>query len=96
VKLLVKLLQNQKAHKELLSSWLWAFCCCRGRDRTSTRQLAIAQSLSTVRQISVVDPGRLLRDGSTLRLSCYPHPRDKRACLPKFHHPTVVKNWCKF
>ena len=27
--------------------------------------------------------------GSMLRLSCYPHPRDKGACLPKFHHPTI-------
>jgi len=52
-----------------------SFYCCRGRDRTSTRQLAVAQSLSAARTDSVVDPGRLLRDGSTLRLSCYPHCR---------------------
>ncbi|MDB5193373.1 MAG: hypothetical protein JWQ96_2936 [Segetibacter sp.] len=61
---------------------------CRGRARTSTRQLAIAQS-------SVVDPGRrvLLPNGSTLRLSCDPHPRDKRACLPKISSPhSVIKH----
>ena len=51
--------------------------CCRGRDRTSRRQLAITQS-------SVVDPGRLLLSGSMLRLSRYPHPRDKRERLPDF------------
>ncbi len=51
---------------------------CRGRDRTSTEQLVVAQS-------SVVDPGRhaLQRNGSMLYLSCYLHPRDERACLPK-------------
>jgi len=57
-----------------------AFFCCRGRDRTSRRQLAITQS-------SVVDPGRLLLSGSMLRLSRYPHPRDKRACLPNISSP---------
>jgi hypothetical protein len=49
------------------------------------RQLAITQSL-------VVDPGRLLLSGSMLRLSRDPHLRDKEACLPRFHHPTVFKN----
>jgi hypothetical protein len=57
---------------------------CRGRGRTFTRQLAVAQS-------SVVDPGRIIRqrgrNGSILRLSCDPHPRDKRACLPKISSP---------
>jgi hypothetical protein len=57
-----------------------AFFCCRGRDRTSRRQLAITQS-------SVVDPGRLLLSGSMLRLSRYPHPRDKRARLPNISSP---------
>jgi len=59
---------------------------CRGRTRTSTGQLAAVQTV-------VVNPGRspaLRREiGSMLRLSCYPHPRDKGACLPKFHHSTV-------
>jgi hypothetical protein len=54
--------------------------CCRGRGRTSRRQLAITQS-------SVVDPGRLLLSGSMLRLSRYPHPRDKRARLPNISSP---------
>jgi hypothetical protein len=48
------------------------------------RQLAITQS-------SVVDPGRLLLSGSMLRLSRDPHLRDKEACLPRFHHPTVLR-----
>jgi hypothetical protein len=26
---------------------------------------------------------------SFLELTSIPHPRDERACLPKFHHPTV-------
>ena len=61
--------------------------CCRGRDRTSTGQLVVAQS-------SVVDPGRsdFHRNGSMLYLSCYPHPRDKRACLPKISSPHSIKN----
>ena len=50
------------------------------------RQLAITQS-------SVVDPGRLLLDGSMLRLSRDPHPRDKGACMPRFHHPTVLRTY---
>ena len=50
------------------------------------RQLAITQS-------SVVDPGRLLLDGSMLRLSRYPRLRDKKVCLPKFHHPTVFSTF---
>jgi len=39
--------------KRLINKYLQGVLneCCRGRDRTSTRQLAIAQS-------SVVDPGR--------------------------------------
>lgn len=49
------------------------------------RQLAITQS-------SVVDPGRLLLSGSMLRLSRDPHLRDKEACLPRFHHPTVLRS----
>ena len=50
------------------------------------RQLAITQS-------SVVDPGRLLLDGSMLRLSRDPHLRDKEACMPRFHHPTVLRTY---
>ncbi len=62
------------------------FSCCRGRGRTSKGQLAITQS-------SVVDPGRLLLDGSMLRLSRDPHLRDKEACIPNFHHPTVLRTF---
>ena len=62
------------------------FSCCRGRDRTSKGQLAITQS-------SVVDPGRLLLDGSMLRLSRDPHLRDKEACLPKVSSPHSIKNF---
>ena len=54
--------------------------CCRGRARTFKGQLAITQS-------SVVDPGRLLLDGSMLRLSRDPHLRDKEARLPKISSP---------
>jgi hypothetical protein len=84
----VKTLINKKTVNISINNILTVIYSCRGRDRTSTRQLAIAQS-------SVVDPGRpdFHRNGSTLRLSCYPHPRDKRACLPKFHHPTIFKNY---
>ena len=74
----------KKAPKTFIINVIGAFSSCRGRARTSKRQLAITQS-------SVVDPGRLLLDGSMLYLSRYPHPRDKGACLPKFHHPTVLR-----
>ena len=50
------------------------------------RQLVVAQS-------SVVDPGRLLLDGSMLYLSRYPHPRDKGACLPKISSPHSIQNF---
>ena len=60
-----------------------AFFCCRGRDRTSRRQLAITQS-------SVVDPGRLLLDGSMLRLSRYPRLRDKKVRLPNISSPHSI------
>ena len=60
------------------------FYCCRGRVRTSMRQLAITQS-------SVVDPGRLLLSGSMLRLSRDPRLRDKKVRMPKFRHPTVLR-----
>ncbi|MEN9697537.1 MAG: hypothetical protein RLZ56_958 [Bacteroidota bacterium] len=63
-----------------------AFSSCRGRARTSKGQLVVAQS-------SVVDPGRLLLDGSMLYLSRDPHPRDKGACMPRFHHPTVLRTF---
>jgi len=65
---------KQKSH------WFvqWLYISCRGRTRTYTGQLAKVQRL-------VVNPGRPYHwsVGSTLRLSCYPHPRDERACLPK-------------
>jgi hypothetical protein len=43
---------NKKASIKLKINLIEALLSCRGRDRTSTRWLAIAQS-------SVVDPGRL-------------------------------------
>ena len=77
---------NKKAPKTFIINAIGALCGCRGRARTSMRQLAITQS-------SVVDPGRLLLGGSMLRLSRDPHLRDKEACLPKFHHPTVLRTF---
>jgi len=58
--------------------------CCRGRIRTSTGQLAIMQTV-------VVNPSRPCanRKRRYITFILYPHPRDKRACLPKFHHSTV-------
>jgi hypothetical protein len=75
---------NKKAPKTFIINVIGAFSSCRGRVRTSMRQLAITQS-------SVVDPGRLLLSDSMLRLSRDPHLRDKEACLPRFHHPTVLR-----
>ena len=64
------------------------FPSCRGRSRTSTGQLAIAQS-------SVVDPGR--EDITTFPALCYvcsvtPTPETRGHVCQKFHHPTVYKN----
>jgi hypothetical protein len=62
--------------------------CCRGRVRTFTRQLAIAQS-------SVVDPGRI--DIATYPALCYVYPviltpETRGHVCQKFHHPTMFKN----
>src|SRR5258708_18310967 len=62
---------------------------CRGRDRTSTRQLAIAQS-------SVVDPGRYFI--AELAALCYVYsviltPESRGHVCQKFHHPTIFKNF---
>ena len=59
---------------------------CRGRDRTSTRQLAVVQS-------SVVDPGRI--DIATNTALCYVYPviltpETRGHVCQKFHHPTVL------
>jgi len=64
---------------------------CRGRDRTFTEKLAQTQRL-------VVNPGRpnWCYVGSMFSLSFDLHPRDERACLPKFHHPTVCKELFAF
>ncbi len=62
--------------------------CCRGRDRTSTRQLAVVQS-------SVVDPGHL---NIAIQMAlCYVYPviltpETRGHVCQKFHHPTVYKN----
>jgi len=61
---------------------------CRGRVRTSTRQLAIAQS-------SVVDPGRFYIAIKTALHYVYPvilTPETRGHVCQKFHHPTVYKN----
>lgn len=57
---------------------------CRGRIRTSTGQLARKQDQWS----TLVGPSAFWRNlGSIFRLSCAPHPRDKRACLPKVSSP---------
>ena len=62
---------------------------CRGRDRTSTGPLAAAQNLSG----QPWSTHRFWRRiGSMQCLSGAPHPRDKRACLPKISSPHSVKN----
>jgi hypothetical protein len=60
-------------------------CSCRGRVRTSTGQLAIAQS-------SVVDPGRPDIATQTALYYVYPvipTPETRGHVCRKFHHPTV-------
>jgi hypothetical protein len=62
--------------------------CCRGRDRTSTEQLVVAQS-------SVVDPG--LTDIAIRQALCYIYPvtstpETRGHVCQKFHHPTMIKN----
>ena len=67
---------------------LKAFLSCRGRVRTSTRQLAIAQS-------SVVDPGRHYIAATTALYYVYPvilTPETRGHVCQKFHHPTMFKN----
>jgi hypothetical protein len=61
---------------------------CRGRDRTSTKQLVVAQS-------SVVDPGRF--NIATKAALCYIYPviftpETRGHVCQKFHHPTMIKN----
>ena len=68
---------------------------CRGRTRTSTRRLAVAQCLWWSTPVALI-----AQSGITLRLSRDPHPRDKRACLPKIpslHNLWLFKelNWSK-
>ena len=61
------------------------FKSCRGRDRTSTRQLATVQS-------SVVDPGRIGIATNTALCCVYPvilTPETRGHVCQKFHHPTV-------
>ena len=62
--------------------------CCKGRIRTYTRQLAGKQGARAGGQPQ-----------STFRLSRYPHPRDKRVCLPVSSPHNIVifkkKNRCK-
>ena len=60
------------------------FFCCRGRIRTSTGQLAIAQS-------SVVDPGRFPIAKKTALCCVYPvsPPPRQEGMSAKFHHSTI-------
>ncbi len=72
--------------KELIFIGLMANSC-RGRGRTSTRWLAIAQS-------SVVDPGRLSPFASEQPALHYVYPmiltpETRGHVCQKFHHPTV-------
>ena len=60
---------------------------CRGRDRTSTGQLVVAQS-------SVVDPGRShIAVPTALRYiyPVFPTPETRGHVCQKFHHPTVLR-----
>ena len=58
--------------------------CCKGRIRTYTRQLAGKQGARAGGQPQ-----------STFRLSRYPHPRDKRVCLPVSspHNVVILKRY---
>ena len=63
------------------------FQCCRGRDRTSTEQLVVAQSW-------VVDPGRINIAIETALCYIYPvtsTPETRGHVCQKFHHPTISK-----
>ena len=88
VNIIVRQYKNKKAFAKNAKAKIAGEKCCRGRDRTSTGQLVVAQS-------SVVDPGRpdFHRNGSMLYLSCFPHPRDKRACLPCFRN-FITPQYC--
>ena len=71
---------------------LTVFLSCRGRDRTSTRQLAIAQS-------SVVDPGRINIAIETALCYVCPvilTPETRGHVCQKFHHPTIFKNFIEY
>lgn len=61
--------------KPLLTQWLEVLSC-RGRIRTSTGQLAPAHKKLSGQ------PHAGLAASIMPGLSCDPHPRDKRACLP--------------
>ena len=63
--------------------------CCRGRDRTFTRQLAITQS-------SVVDPGRAYVATHTALCYVCPvvlTPETRGHVCQKFHHPTMLRSY---
>jgi hypothetical protein len=72
---------NKKASKLLFKG----LKSCRGRDRTSTRQLAAVQS-------SVVDPGRTYIAANTALCCVYPvilTLETRGHVCQKFHHPTI-------
>lgn len=62
----------------------WREKSCRGRIRTSTGQLAPAHKKFSGQP----HPGQA---GIMPGLSCTPHPRDKRACLPVSSLYSVVR-----
>src|ERR1035437_1139356 len=77
--------QNTKPLQVNTSKGFINLSCCRGRDRTSTRQLAIAQS-------SVVDPGRNYIAIKPALHYVYPvilTPETRGHVCQKFHHPTI-------
>jgi len=79
---------NKKAFKTLIINVIKAFRCCRGRVRTSMRQLAAVQS-------SVVDPGRTYIAANTALCCVYPvvlTPETRGHVCQRFHHPTIFKN----
>ena len=81
-------MKNIKIINILINNILTVVLSCRGRDRTSTRQLAVAQS-------SVVDPGRNLITEEAALCYVYPvilTPETRGHVCQEFHHPTIFKN----
>jgi hypothetical protein len=81
-------IQKQKSPHNKLLQRLLSLRSCRGRGRTSTRQLAIAQS-------SVVDPGRISIATETALCYVYPvilTPETRGHVCQKVSSPHSVKD----